>query len=60
MSASTLTPLVVLVLVLVAALFVGTVVYLSHRHPRFSQPLSNGGTWAAVLIALVVAIVSSR
>ncbi|MFF6794547.1 hypothetical protein ACFY9C_36390 [Streptomyces filamentosus] len=60
MSTSTLTPLVVLLLVLVSAMFIGAIVYLSHRHPRLSQPLNNGGAWAALLVALVVAFISRR
>lgn len=50
---STLALLVVLLLVLVAALLIGAVVYLTHRHPRLAQPLGVGGTCAAV-VALVV------
>ncbi|MGW1513506.1 hypothetical protein [Streptomyces sp. NPDC002394] len=60
MSASALTPIDILLLVLVGILSVGAVIYLSHRHPRLSQPLNAGGTWAAALVALVVAFISIR
>ncbi|MER5740466.1 hypothetical protein ABT117_33035 [Streptomyces sp. NPDC002262] len=60
MSTSTLTPLVVLLLVLVGAMIIGAIVYLSHRHPRLSQPLNNGGAWAAVLVAAVALVLAAR
>jgi hypothetical protein len=48
---STLALLVVLLLVLVGALFLGVLGYAVYRHPQLNTPLIVCGTWAAVLVA---------
>ncbi|MGW3378501.1 hypothetical protein [Streptomyces hydrogenans] len=60
MSASAITPIDILLLVLVALLVLGAIAYLVVRHPRLAQPLGATGTWAAALVALVVAVISIR
>jgi hypothetical protein len=50
---STLALLVVLLLALVGALFLGGLAYAVYRHPRLNTPLAVAGTWAAVLLTAV-------
>ncbi|SCK55686.1 hypothetical protein YUYDRAFT_07377 [Streptomyces sp. ScaeMP-e48] len=54
---SSLTLLVAVLLVLVVALFVGALVYLTHRHPACAVPLMAGLVGATLLAAVVVPIV---
>ncbi|WP_186319384.1 hypothetical protein [Streptomyces sp. SAJ15] len=55
---TTLTLLVILLLVLVGGIVFGSLVYLAHRHPDWTQPLIVGLTGMGLLIALVTAIVA--
>ncbi|WP_399559141.1 hypothetical protein OHA44_38355 (plasmid) [Streptomyces sp. NBC_00144] len=51
--------LVLLLLVLVAALMLGAMAYVAHRHPAFATPLLVAASGAAVLAACVVPIAVS-
>lgn len=54
---STLALLVILLLVLVVLLIVGAVVYVVHRRPSLSSPVTAGLTTVAALAAVVGVIV---
>ncbi|MFE2118601.1 hypothetical protein ACIOHB_35495 [Streptomyces microflavus] len=54
---SSLVLLVAVLLVLVVALVVGALVYLTHRHPVWAVPLTTGLVGATLLAAVVVPIV---
>ncbi|MFE5711971.1 hypothetical protein ACFQ7J_14280 [Streptomyces sp. NPDC056501] len=56
---STLALLVLLLTTLVATMLLGSLVYLTYRHPRLTAPLGVAGTFAAVLVA-VVALITVR
>lgn len=53
---STLALLVLLLLVLVVLLFLGGLVYVTYRHPRFATPLMVAGTFGAALVGVVAII----
>ncbi|WP_167345362.1 hypothetical protein [Streptomyces bikiniensis] len=57
---STLALLVVLLLVVTGVLFLGTIGYLTDRHPRLAEPLGACAAWAAVFVALVALVVALR
>ncbi|MFW3477156.1 hypothetical protein ACN24M_39490 [Streptomyces microflavus] len=54
---SSLVLLVAVLLVLVVALVVGVLVYLTHRQPVWAVPLTTGLVGATLLAAVVVPIV---
>ncbi|MFF8811475.1 hypothetical protein [Streptomyces pactum] len=49
---STLPLLVLLLTAVVTLQLLGTLAYLTHRHPRLAARLGVAGTFAAVLVAL--------
>lgn len=54
----TIVLLVVFLLVVVSTLVCGALVYVTHRHPAFREPLLVGLAGMAVLAALVTPIVT--
>ncbi|MBH5338270.1 hypothetical protein IHE55_27190 [Streptomyces pactum] len=55
---STLPLLVLLLTAVVTLQLLGTLAYLTHRHPRLAARLGVAGTFAAVLVALRALIVA--
>ncbi|MFD7973684.1 hypothetical protein [Streptomyces clavifer] len=60
MSSSDLRPLVLLLLVLVAGLVVGALVYLSYEHPALTDPLTVAIGGGALLVACVALVYVRR
>ncbi|MEU6965117.1 hypothetical protein [Streptomyces chrestomyceticus] len=57
---STLHLLVILLLAVVAVLVFGALVYLTHQHPAWREPLVVGFTGLGLLAAVVTLIVTRR